>query len=84
MSLLEKLPTELLERVYLYAMSIDLPRSSPIIASKLSRDLIYIQTIIAAFDPTWDACHAARARYEPDPSVVSSLVSSSNDQADSS
>jgi len=46
MSLLEKLPTELLEKVYLYAMNTDLPRSSPIIAGKLSREFIYIQTII--------------------------------------
>lgn len=53
MSLLEKLPTELLEIVYLYTMSLDLPRSSPVIASKLSRKSIYIQTVLRAFDPTW-------------------------------
>jgi hypothetical protein len=83
MSLLEKLPIELLEKVYIYAMSIDLPRSSPIIAGKLSREFIYIQTIIAAFDPTWDACHGRSRNYEPDTSVASFQVNCPDQQVDS-
>ncbi|KAG9236068.1 hypothetical protein BJ875DRAFT_457351 [Amylocarpus encephaloides] len=57
MSRLEKLPTEVLELVYLYAMNIDLPRSSPIIGGKLSSESVYHQTILAAFGPTWDRLH---------------------------
>ncbi|EPE26673.1 hypothetical protein GLAREA_02586 [Glarea lozoyensis ATCC 20868] len=54
MSLLERLPTELLETVYLYALNINLPRASPIISGKLSSELIYHKTVIAAFGPTWE------------------------------
>jgi hypothetical protein len=58
MSLFEKLPTELLEKVFLYCMNLDLPRSSPVIAGKLSSEVIYLHTITAAFGPTWDKWHA--------------------------
>jgi hypothetical protein len=57
MSDLEKLPTELLEAVFLYCMNLDLPRSSPVIAGKLSSELMYSRTVIAAFGPTWDRWH---------------------------
>jgi hypothetical protein len=53
MSRLEKLPVELLEMIYLFTMDISLPRSSPVIAGKLSWEGIYVQTIIGAFGPTW-------------------------------
>lgn len=79
MSLLEKLPTELLERVYLYAMDINLPRSSPIIAGKLSREMIYIKTVLAAFDPTWDG-HGRRVISE-DPNAASFQVSTNPRQS---
>jgi len=58
MSLLEKLPTELLEKVFLYCMNLDLPRSSPVLAGKLSSEVVYLHTIAAAFSPTWDKWHA--------------------------
>lgn len=54
MSLLEKLPTELLETIYLYCLNLALPNSSPIIGAKLSSDAIYTKTILAAFDATWE------------------------------
>lgn len=53
MSLLEKLPTELLERVFLFCIELNLPRASPIIAAKLSSDHIFTQCVIAAFGPWW-------------------------------
>jgi hypothetical protein len=56
MSNLEKLPTELLEKVFLYCMNFDLPRSSPILGGKLSSETMYTQTIIHAFGPHWEAC----------------------------
>lgn len=56
MSDLEKLPIELLEKVFLYCMNLDLPRSSPIIGGKLSSELIYTQTVINAFSPQWENC----------------------------
>ncbi|KAM3075877.1 magnesium ion transporter [Clarireedia jacksonii] len=55
MSLLEKLPTELLETIFLLCLNLALPNCSPIIGAKLSSDIIYRKLIIAAFDPTWDA-----------------------------
>ncbi len=53
MSDLEKLPVELLEKVFLFCMNPDLPRSSPVIAGKLSSSVVYTKTIIAAFGPSW-------------------------------
>ena len=55
MSNLEKLPTELLVDIFLYSMNVHLPRSSPVIGGKLTNELVYIRTVIAAFGPTWDA-----------------------------
>lgn len=57
LSSLEKLPTELLENVFLYCLNLDLPRSSPVIAVKLSSEPIYTRTIMAAFDHTWENCY---------------------------
>jgi hypothetical protein len=53
MSQLERLPVELLEKVYLFALNINLPMASPIIGGKLSSDLIYHKSVMAAFGPTW-------------------------------
>lgn len=55
MSNLEKLPTELLVDIFLYCMNIDLPRSSPVIGGKLTSELVYTRTVVAAFSPTWEA-----------------------------
>jgi len=60
MSHLEKLPTELLETVFLYCLNINLPRSSPIIGAKLSSKLIYTRTLLSAFGPTWDRYYGMR------------------------
>ena len=54
MSNLEKLPTELVEKVFFYCMNLDLPRSSPVIGAKLCSESVYSRTILAAFDETWD------------------------------
>ena len=54
MSLLEKLPTELLVEIFLYSMNLDLPRSSPIIGAKLTSELVYTRTVVEAFGPTWE------------------------------
>lgn len=53
MSCLEKLPVELLTRVFLFSLNFELPRSSPIIGGKLSSDHVYVRTIIAAFHNSW-------------------------------
>ncbi|PQE21249.1 actin cortical patch protein [Rutstroemia sp. NJR-2017a WRK4] len=71
MSLLEKLPTELLETIFLYCLNLALPNCSPIIGGKLSSDATYTKTILAAFDPTWEAYLGTlvsrfdREHYEP-------------------
>ncbi|RAL65989.1 hypothetical protein DID88_005650 [Monilinia fructigena] len=54
MSQLEKLPTELLETIFLYCLNLSLPACSPVIGGKLSSETVYSKTIIAAFDPIWD------------------------------
>ncbi|OBT79833.1 hypothetical protein VF21_01598 [Pseudogymnoascus sp. 05NY08] len=53
MTLLERLPTELLEKIFLVSLNFNLPRSSPIIGIKLSNQYIYITTTVAIFEPTW-------------------------------
>ncbi|KAF8859383.1 hypothetical protein BDZ45DRAFT_673336 [Acephala macrosclerotiorum] len=57
MSDLEKLPTEILETVFLFCMNLGLPKSSPIIAAKLSSQTVYNKTILEAFGPTWERWH---------------------------
>jgi len=57
MSLLEKLPTEILEAVFLYCLNLELPRASPVIAGKLSSEIVYLHTILYAFGPTWEKWH---------------------------
>jgi hypothetical protein len=54
MSSLERLPTELLQEIFLYWVNLDFPRSSPVIGGKLSSELVYTQTILAAFEDTWE------------------------------
>jgi hypothetical protein len=57
MSNLERLPVELLEKIFLFCMNLDLPRSSPVIGGKLSSETTYNQTLINAFGPTWIESH---------------------------
>jgi len=54
MTALEKLPTELLVRVFFFSMSLDLPRASPVIAGKLSNEYVFLQTIMMVFEPSWE------------------------------
>jgi hypothetical protein len=65
MSLLEKLPTELLERVFFYCMNLDLPRCSPVIGGRLSSEAIYTRTILATFEPTWEEYYTVRDGIPP-------------------
>jgi len=53
MSALEKLPTELIENIFLFSMNLDLPRASPIICGKLSSEHVYVRTVIAGFNDSW-------------------------------
>lgn len=53
MSLLEKLPSELLQEVFLFAKNLNLPRASPILAGKLSAKYTYMRTIVEAFHEAW-------------------------------
>ena len=60
MAALEKLPIELLQKVFLLSMNLDLPRSSPIIAGKLSGEHTYIQFLTLVFGPTWEWDYSMR------------------------
>ena len=51
LSLLEALPRELIEHIFLYSLNLNLPRASPSLAAALSREHIYKLLIILAF---WD------------------------------
>jgi len=53
MTTFERLPTELLEKIFFYSLNFNLPRSSPIIGVRLSNQHIYLTTAMAVFDPTW-------------------------------
>ncbi|KIN01490.1 hypothetical protein OIDMADRAFT_19303, partial [Oidiodendron maius Zn] len=67
MSLLERLPTELLEEIFFYSMNLDLPRSSPVIGGKLSSEVVYIQTVLAAFENTWEWYYASPPEFSFSP-----------------
>lgn len=54
MSLLEKLPTELLERVFQFCLNLDLPSASPVIAGKLSSVTVFNWTVMRVFGSSWD------------------------------
>lgn len=56
MAALEKLPTELLLHIFFYSLNLNLPRASPIIASKLSDEHTFIEAITMVFEPSWE-CH---------------------------
>ncbi|KAI9730145.1 MAG: magnesium ion transporter [Claussenomyces sp. TS43310] len=58
MSLLEKLPTEILERVFLFCLNFDMPRASPVLCGKLSSQHVYVEAVMAALDPTWEESYA--------------------------
>ncbi|KAG4436707.1 hypothetical protein IFR05_007821 [Cadophora sp. M221] len=58
MSLLEKLPTELLERVFQFCLNLDLPKASPVIAGKLSSSTVFNWTVMRVFCPSWERGYA--------------------------
>ncbi len=62
MSLLEKLPTELLERVFQFCLNLDLPRASPVIAAKLSSETVFGWTVMTVFGPTWERWYGRERR----------------------
>ncbi|KAH6724978.1 hypothetical protein BKA61DRAFT_41039 [Leptodontidium sp. MPI-SDFR-AT-0119] len=58
MSLLEKLPTELLERVFQFCLNLDLPKASPVISGKLSSSTVFNWTVMRIFGPSWERGYA--------------------------
>ncbi|KAK0112869.1 magnesium ion transporter, variant 2 [Cadophora gregata] len=58
MSLLEKLPTELLERVFQFCLNLDLPKASPVIAGKLSSNTVFNWTVMRVFGASWERAYA--------------------------
>jgi len=53
MSFLERLPIELLEKILLYSMNFNLPRSSSLLSKKLSNKHFLKEVILATFDRPW-------------------------------
>ncbi len=53
-ALIEQLPTEIIERIFLMSENLDLPRSSLRIGYLLSARPFLKELILAAFAPTWD------------------------------
>lgn len=51
LSRLECLPVELIEKIFLYSLDVNLPRASPVLAAALSRERIYRAFILLSF---WD------------------------------
>jgi hypothetical protein len=61
MSTLEKLPIEVLQRIFILSLSPNLPRASPIIGGSLSSKHVYLEALFAAFEETWEErCLAIR------------------------
>ena len=48
LSILETLPVEVIEKIFLYSLNLDLPRASSVLAAALSRDQTYSLLIILA------------------------------------
>ena len=70
MSSLGRLPTELLEKIFLYSLNMELPRSSPVLGGKLSSAAVYKELIAEAFVPTWSgAPEVGDAKLQVCPSI---------------
>ncbi|RKF62807.1 putative actin cortical patch protein, partial [Erysiphe neolycopersici] len=52
-SKIEKLPTEIIVRIFFDCLNLEFPRSSPVLTACLSSISVYTQTVIAVFGPTW-------------------------------
>ncbi|QPC69913.1 hypothetical protein HYE68_000665 [Fusarium pseudograminearum] len=53
---LQTLPAEIIESIFLYSANVDLPRASPVIGAKLSGRVTLIRFLMWAFYDTWDQC----------------------------
>ncbi|KAF5023506.1 hypothetical protein F66182_4457 [Fusarium sp. NRRL 66182] len=53
---LQALPAEILESIFLYSANTALPRSAPVIGAKLSGRATLLRFIMWAFHDTWDQC----------------------------
>ncbi|KAI1392431.1 uncharacterized protein F4822DRAFT_129360 [Hypoxylon trugodes] len=53
-SWLEKVPLEIMEQIFWLSGNVNLPRSSPLIGKLLSGKSTLRETLISAFDPSWD------------------------------
>ncbi|KAL1970247.1 hypothetical protein VTN77DRAFT_5407 [Rasamsonia byssochlamydoides] len=67
-SLLECLPVELIEKIFLYALDINLPRASPTLAAAVSSERIYRVLILLAF---WDDSESPQANDSYSQAVIS-------------
>lgn len=57
-SILESLPVELIERIFLYSLNVNFPRSSPVLSSAVSSERVYRVLVLLAF---WDDSASASA-----------------------
>lgn len=53
-ALIEQLPLEILERIFLFSGNLSLPRSSLRIGYNLSGRSFRLELLVSAFAPTWD------------------------------
>jgi hypothetical protein len=53
---LQALPAEIIESIFLYSANVDLPRASPVIGAKLSGRVTLIRFLMWAFHDTWNQC----------------------------
>ncbi|KAF5667974.1 hypothetical protein FHETE_5514 [Fusarium heterosporum] len=53
---LQNLPAEILESIFLYSANIALPRAAPIMGAKLSSRATLVRFLIWAFHDTWEQC----------------------------
>lgn len=61
-STLETLPVELLEKIFLYSLNVNLPRVLPNLATSLSSERVYRLLILLAF---WDNDYDRVKEYHP-------------------
>lgn len=68
LSRLETLPVELMEKIFLYCLEVNLPRASPYVATSLTSERIYRLLILLSF---WDNDHATQlSNYEPPDEIL--------------
>ncbi|KAH6888103.1 hypothetical protein B0T10DRAFT_562520 [Thelonectria olida] len=60
---LDSLPTEVLEKIFLYSLNLSLPRAAPLIGAKLSSRVTLLRLFIWAFHDTWDQYFGVAVRH---------------------